>query len=88
MLPSMRTTIRIDDELYRSVRQRAAASGRTVGEIIEDAVRQALHPAPESPSAPPLVPHGRGGLVPGVDLTDNAAVREAMDEDEPLDALR
>ncbi|MEO7837544.1 MAG: ribbon-helix-helix protein, CopG family, partial [Acidimicrobiales bacterium] len=38
----MRTTIRIDDALYRQVKARSAAAGRTVASVIEDAVRRAL----------------------------------------------
>ncbi|WP_250578262.1 ribbon-helix-helix protein, CopG family, partial [Mycobacterium tuberculosis] len=34
----MRTTIRIDDELYREVKAKAARSGRTVAAVLEDAV--------------------------------------------------
>jgi hypothetical protein len=84
----MRTTIRIDDELYRTVREKAARSGRTVGEIIEDAVRQALQrPTPDTSPTP--LPTFRGsGVMPGIDLTSNAALREAMDEDAAADALR
>ncbi len=40
----MRTTIRIDDDLYRRAKARAASSGQTVAELIEDAVRVALRP--------------------------------------------
>jgi plasmid stability protein len=41
----MRTTIRIDDELYREVKARAARSGRTVAAVLEDAVRRGLAPS-------------------------------------------
>lgn len=85
----MRTTIRIDDELYRAVKQQAARSGRTVGELIEDAVRRSFQQG-ESPSveAPRLPTYGSGGLLPGVELTSNAALREAMDADAAVDARR
>lgn len=86
----MRTTIRIDDELYRRVKQRAAATGRTVGDVIADAVRLALDGPGSAAEHEPLdlpVFHGTG-VLPGVDLTSNAALREAMDEGVPLDALR
>ena len=85
----MRTTIRIDDELYREVKAKAARSGRTVAAVLEDAVRRGLHPV-EQPSSPRYAvrPTGRGGLRPGVDLSSNAAVAEAMGEAVSLDALR
>lgn len=84
----MRTTIRIDDDLYRSVKERAARTGRTVASVLEDAVRAGL--ADAKPTAEPFTVRssGRGGLRPGVDLASNAAVAELLDEDRPADALR
>lgn len=85
----MRTTIRIDDELYREVKERAARTGRTVAAVLEDAVRKGLHP-PEQRAAGRYVvrPTGTGGLRPGVDLTSNAAFADVMDEGAGVDALR
>jgi Ribbon-helix-helix protein, copG family len=85
----MRTTIRIDDELYREVKATAVRSGRTVAAVLEDAVRRGLHP-PEQRTADRYVvrPTGSGGLRPGVDLSSNAAVAEAMEDGTAFDALR
>lgn len=85
----MRTTIRIEDQLYRRVKARAAATGRTVGEVIEDAVREALRPrrAPKD-GVTPLPVFGGSGVLAGVDLSSNAALAEVMDEGTPGDALR
>lgn len=85
----MRTTIRIDDELYREVKARAARSGRTVAAVLEDAVRRGLNP-PEQRTGGRFVvrPMGAGGLRAGVDLTSNVSVSEALDEGVSLDALR
>lgn len=85
----MRTTIRIDDELYREVKAKAARSGRTVAAVLEDAVRCGLNStARPAPSRYQVRPTGRGGLQPGVDLSSNAAVAEALGEGASLDALR
>ena len=85
----MRTTIRIDEALYRRVKARAAQTGRTVSDVIEDAVREALRPTNRRAEEPMALPTlGRGGVMAGVDLTSNAAVRESMDDRLPLDALR
>lgn len=86
----MRTTIRIDDDLYRAVKQRAAATGRSISEVLEDAVRAGLAPRlTQTPEAlPPLPTFGGSGVVQGIDLTSNAALRDAMDDDQRLDALR
>jgi Ribbon-helix-helix protein, copG family len=85
----VRTTIRIDDELYRQVKAKAARSGRTVAAVLEDAVRLGLNP-PKHPggSRYEVRPLGSGGLRPGVDLSSNAAVAELMDEGSSVDALR
>lgn len=88
----MRTTIRIDDDLYRTVKERAARSGRTIAAVLEDAVRTGLRPSGSDHDSVPtryrVVATGSGGLVPGVDLASNASLREAMDRDVPLDAMR
>jgi hypothetical protein len=85
----VRTTIRIDDDLYRRAKAKAAESGRTVGELIEDAVRAVLAPRPRSaPPVPDLPTFGGSGVLPGVDLGDAAALGDLMDEGSPTDALR
>ncbi|MEB3030813.1 ribbon-helix-helix domain-containing protein [[Mycobacterium] nativiensis] len=85
----MRTTIRMDDDLYREVKALAARSGRTVAAVLEDAVRRGLRPDVAQPPRPYAVtPCGHGGLRPGVDLSSNAAVAEVMDEVGSIDALR
>jgi Arc/MetJ family transcription regulator len=86
---SVRTTIRIDDALYREVKQRAATSGRTVAAILEDAVRRGLNPTDHALRDRFTVrTTGAGGLRPGVDLSSNAALAEALDDETPLDAMR
>ena len=84
----MRTTIRIDDALYREVKQRAASSGRTVAAVLEDAVRRGLDPVRDSRDRFTVEPTGVGGLKPGVDLSSNAALAEVMGEEASLDAMR
>ncbi len=85
----MRTTIRIDDELYREVKTQAARSGRTVAAVLEDAVRRGLKPPKQRAVRRYEVrTTGRGGLRSGVDLSSNVAVAEAMDEGTSVDAVR
>lgn len=86
---ALRTTIRIDDALYRRAKARAAQTGRTVSAVIEDALREALRSRPRfSAELPPLPVYGGSGTLPGVDLASNAALRELMDEGAGVDALR
>jgi plasmid stability protein len=77
----MRTTIKIDDQLLSEAKARAAASGRTLNAVVEDALRQALAPRPARGRHPaPGLPTLRGGrLLPGVDLDDTAALLELME---------
>ena len=84
----MRTTIRIDDEVYRRVKQVADRSDRTIGEVIEDAIQLAFRPTRNDESLVDLPVYGGSGVMPGVDLTSNRSVAGAMDEDVPLDAMR
>jgi hypothetical protein len=85
----IRTTIRIDEALYRRAKSRAAETGRTVSAVIEDALREALRARPRAGAElPPLPTYGGSGTMPGVDLTSNAALRDLMDEGVGVDALR
>ena len=85
----MRTTIRIDDALYREVKERAARSGRTVAAVLEDAVRRGLSPVDDvTRSRFAVQASGSGGLRPGVDLASNAAVSDVMEEGDSPGAMR
>lgn len=88
-MPIVRTTVRIDDELYRRVKERAAHERRTVAAVLEDAVRIGMTPAVGQPAKPFRVrAHGSGGLLFGVDLSSNASVRETLDDGVELRQLR
>lgn len=84
----MRTTVTIDEALYRKVKERAASSGRTVSQVIGDALRESLRTRPRTQERRELPVSGGSGVLPGIDLADNAAVRDAMDAAVTLDALR
>jgi hypothetical protein len=85
----MRTTVRIDDELYRALKATAARTGRSVGEVMEDALRVFLaRPTDSGTTLTPLPEWTGSGVQPGVDPSANAAVRSTMDEQVALDSLR
>ena len=84
----MRTTIRIDDEVYRRVKKVAERSDRTIGQVIEDAIQLAFRPMRNDVSIAALPVYGGSGVMPGIDLTSNRSVAEAMDEDVSLDEMR
>lgn len=76
----MRTTIRVDDELLREAKELAARTGRTLTAVIEDALRETFSRQHGSAAHPVELPTFRGGgLRPGVDLDDSAALLELMD---------
>jgi hypothetical protein len=85
----MRTTIAIPDELLTAAKRRARESGKTLGQIVEAALRREL--ASQSPKeTPPPVPVFRGGTGPrpGIDLTSNRALYETLDEGLDLNQRR
>ena len=77
----MRTTVNIDEQLLIEVKTVAARSGRTMTAVIEDALRQALatRGSAHRPRLVTLPTHDGGGLQPGVDLDDNAALLDLME---------
>jgi hypothetical protein len=77
----MRTTIRLDDDLLRDAKSYAAATGRTLTAVIEDALRETLSRRRERGSRPrvKLKTVGGSGTQPGVDLDDGSALLDLMD---------
>ncbi len=84
----MRTTLNIDDALYRLAKSTAANRGCTVTSIIEESLRVALQSASAPGSLPPLLVSSKPfGLAADVDLSDNSAVRDFLDEEDGSNAL-
>jgi Arc/MetJ family transcription regulator len=77
----VRTTISISDELLAAAKQRARERGQTLGEVVDAALQRELS-EPEERHEAPAVPVFRGGTGarPGIDLTSNRALHEALDE--------
>ena len=78
----MRTTIRLDDALLVEVKQIAARSDKTLTSVIEDALREMLARQRTTEERIPvkLTTVSGGGLQPGVDLDDSAALLSLMEE--------
>lgn len=85
----MRTTISISDELLAAAKRRASERGQTLGAFVDGALQRELNDIPSLRAAPP-VPVFRGGTGPrpGIDLSSNRALLEALDEDVELDDRR
>lgn len=75
----MRTTIKIDDRLLVEAKTRAALTGRTLNQVVEDALRQAFARRGASEARPTLPVFREGRLAPGVDLDDSASLLDLMD---------
>jgi len=83
MIARVRTTVRIDDALFAELKAEAARSGRTLAQVIEDALRESLarRRSAGERRRPADLPTFRGrGLQPGVDLDSTAQLLELMDE--------
>ncbi len=84
----MRTTVSVDDNLIAAAKRRARERGQTLGQVVEDALRCELAAPARREGLPLPVFHGDGGVRPGVDVTTNRGLREALDEGQALDELR
>lgn len=78
----MRTTVNIDDELLRRAKELAARTGRSLGDVVDDALRLALASRRPRREVPPLPVFGGSGLQPGVDLDDREAMAELMGDND------
>jgi hypothetical protein len=80
----MRTTIRLDDDVFRAYKQRAAARGTTFAQEVENALRaelQTRHSAAREEPFETLVFDGDGSRAL-IDIDDNRALQELMDEED------
>ena len=79
----MRTTVNLPDELLARAKQYAAATHRTLTSVLEEGLRAVLDRPrrPEGSVPVRLVTYGSGGLRPGVDLDDTAALLDVMESD-------
>jgi hypothetical protein len=92
ILICMRTTLDLDDHLLTEAKKLAAERGTTLTAVMEDALRIVVHrvekPEPRKRAKLPTFGVPGEGFMPGVDISDNAGLRELMDEGLPLHKLR
>lgn len=70
----------MDEEVLRHAKLAATRSGCTLTQYIEDALRQRLAAAQQTPRMPAYeVPTFSSGVRPGVDLDSNAALLDVME---------
>ncbi len=78
----MRTTIQLDDQVLKEFKAIASATGRTLGSVIEEALREKLARRRSAEAEDPIeLPVFKGdGLQPGVDLDDSSSLLDLMEE--------
>ena len=83
MVIRMRTTLVLDDDLLREAKIRAARQNVTVSDLVNRALRDALHEEEAQPPSFTLVTYGRGGS-----LVDHAPddFAEALEQDDSVHA--
>ena len=83
----MRTTITIEDHLFRKAKEEAVRTNRTLGEIISEGLRSVLGQRGKSDRQPrvSLVTFKGSGVLPGIDLDDSGDLLTQMERsDAPL----
>jgi hypothetical protein len=77
----MRTTIRLDRQLLIQAKQLAAERGTTLTALISDSLRETVsrRQAARRPRRFRLPTWGHGGVFPGVDIDDSAALLDRME---------
>ena len=76
--------MRLPSELLEKAKRKAAAEGRTLTALIEDGLRLIVTEKEKSSRRKRVMPRvsaATGGLMPGIDLTDSAALQEQEDVD-------
>lgn len=82
----MRTTVNIDEQLLGEAKLIAARTHRTIGSVLEDALRklideQSSH-ASNEPYTLPRFTYDPPGLMPGVDLEDKEQMADLLGEND------
>ena len=77
----MRITICINDDLLARAKIRAIETGRTLSDLIEDALRKEIEGTMShgKRASIKISAAGSGGLLPGVDLDDTSSLLDRMD---------
>jgi Ribbon-helix-helix protein, copG family len=76
----MRTTVDLPPDVLARAKELAAREGRSLSEVVTDAVRSSFARTATAERGPIQLPtFGEGGLHPGVDLDDSAALLELME---------
>jgi Arc/MetJ family transcription regulator len=77
----MRTTVSISDDLLTEAKLLAARTGRSLGDVVDDALRVLLAQRAQRRSTEIALPtFGGSGLLPGVDLEDKELLAALLED--------
>lgn len=85
-----RTTVRLPAELLKRAKHKAAADGCSLTSLIEDGLRRVVADDRQKPKARRSslpVSKATGGLMPGIDISNSAALQE-MDDLEYVERMK
>ena len=84
MMLRMRTTLTIDDELVRTLKERAYRSGKSFKDVVNETLRAGLTGKMVLPEARryKVRPSSLGGVMPGIDLKKALQVADALEDEE------
>jgi hypothetical protein len=77
-----RTTVRLPRELLNRAKRKAIAEHRTLTSLIEEGLRLMVMERPNKSKAKRILPPvstARGGTLPGIDISNSAALQEMED---------
>jgi hypothetical protein len=76
----VRTTVDLPEDLLAEAKERGAREGRSLSDVVSDAVRSSFARSAAAERQPVELPtFDGGGLQPGVDLDDSAGLLELME---------
>jgi hypothetical protein len=83
-----RTTVRLPEQLLKQAKRKAAAEGKTLTSLIEDGLRLVVTEQPKRHKpVMPRVSTARGGVLPGIDLSDGSEL-QALDDLKYIERLK
>ena len=82
----MRTTVNIDDRLLEWAKDVAREREVTLGDLLDEALQRLLMAPLHDEGTDLPVFQGGGGVMPGIDLSSNRSMFDAMDDPADLHA--
>jgi len=79
-----RTTVRLPKDLLSRAKRKALAENRTLTSLIEEGLRLVVSEQPKKAKAKRILPRHSdavGGPLPGIDISNSAALQEMEDLD-------